>query len=350
MFGGFINLIRNILLSLFILVFFQSTLSAARTLVYSDHEPLEGMRTQLIKDIFFTALEEESGGRLRIEDHWNGELAKSYDALRAVGKDGIADIAIVVPEYAPIELPLHQMFKSFPVGPTGQKQVDFFRQVNKEIPEFRKELEKENVVAILFTTGFPVAFFSAEQMESLEEIKGTKWRTASFWHQDFLRNSGATPISMPWGDGVTKALQDGSLHGLMVNLDSGYDIKAHEIAPNILVSKDLWLGHVYILVMNKEVWNGLSIEDQEAVYRAAESTYQVMGQSMESGFDIEMNKLQNEGARIRILSAQEVKKWEFASGYQEAQATWISEQQDKGIENVADILERVNIIRNEAMR
>ena len=76
----------------------------------------------------------------------------------------------------------------------------------------------------------------------------------SFWHQDFLRNTGAVPVTMPWGEGVYKALQGGTLDGLMVNVDSGYDLKVHETAPHVLISKDLWLGHVYLLVMNKTTW------------------------------------------------------------------------------------------------
>ena len=85
-----------------------------KTLIYSDHEPLGGMRTRFIKDVFFSAIEKESNGRLKIQAHWDGKLATGYDALRKVA-DGVA----VVPEYALDLLPLHQIFKSFLVGPSG---------------------------------------------------------------------------------------------------------------------------------------------------------------------------------------------------------------------------------------
>ena len=98
--------------------------SAATILRYSDHEPLGGMRTRFLKDVFFAAVEKESNGRLKIEDHWDAELASGYDALRAVGKGEVADVATVVPEYTAKELPLHQIFKSFPTGPAGAKQVN----------------------------------------------------------------------------------------------------------------------------------------------------------------------------------------------------------------------------------
>jgi hypothetical protein len=61
-----------------------------RVLKFSDHEPLGGMRTRFLKDVLFPAIEQESGGRLKIEDHWNGEIAAAYDALGAVGKEATA--------------------------------------------------------------------------------------------------------------------------------------------------------------------------------------------------------------------------------------------------------------------
>lgn len=46
--------------------------SASQTLTYSDHEPLGGMRTRFINDVFFPAIEKESQGRLKIDAHWGG--------------------------------------------------------------------------------------------------------------------------------------------------------------------------------------------------------------------------------------------------------------------------------------
>ena len=37
------------------------------------------------------------------------------------------------------ELPLHQIFKSFPEGPSGSRQIDFFRRVYAEVPNFPAE-------------------------------------------------------------------------------------------------------------------------------------------------------------------------------------------------------------------
>lgn len=323
---------------------------AVKVLKYSDHEPLGGMRTKFIKEVFFSAIEKESNGRLKIEDHWASELATGYDALRITGKENIADMSIVVPEYSANTLPLHQIFKSFPKGPTGNKQVQFFRRVYNEIPAFPAELEKENVVNVLFTTGFPVAFLSTKPMQNLTEIKGQKWRSASFWHKDFLQNVGAIPVTMPWGKGVYDALKDGSLNGLMVNIDSGQDINAHEVAPNVLSSKQLWLGHVYLLVMNKNTWNNLSKEDQQAIQRAAEIAYKTLGSVMDKSFNAMVKDMKDDGVKIRILKTKEVKQWQDITKYKEVQANWVKEQEEKGIKNTSLVLEKVTTILNDAIK
>lgn len=344
------HMVRKLLLTMLVTLLVPTTVSATQILKYTDHEPLGGMRTQFIKDVFFSAIEKESNGRLKIEAHWGGELASGYDALRLVGKEKSVDMAIVVPEYAPKNLPLHQIFKSFPIGPTGDEQLSFYHRVYAEIPDFPAELKKENVVNILFSTGFPVAFFSTKQLNTLEDIRGGKWRSASFWHQDFLRNAGAVPISIPWGEEVYKSLQTGALDGLMVNVDSGYQINAQTVAPHVLLSKDLWLGHVYLLVMNKDTWDGLAKEDQDAISRAAEVAYKALGPVMNSSFDTLIEEMKTDGVNIRILSPWELAQWKTATRYEEVQSTWVKEQEDKGMKNAGPVLEKVRAIMNDIMK
>lgn len=284
----------------------SSTVPAQKVLKYSDHEPLGNMRTKFLKEVFFPAIEKESKGRVKIEAHWNGELAIAHNAFGAVKEGSTVDIATVVPEYSGKELPLHQIFKGFPVGPSGNKQVSFFRNVYADVPEFSAELNHNNMVEIFLSTGYPVGFFSRDPLNNLNGIKENKWRSASFWHLDFLRNAGAIPVRIPWGPEVYKALEEKNLDGIMVNVDSGYDLKVHEHAPYLLASKDLWLGHLYLVAINKNTWNGLAKEDKEAIQRAAKISYKTLGSVMDISFESQMASLKKEGTTIRLLSKEEI--------------------------------------------
>ena len=326
-----------------------ATASAETILRYSDHQPLDQMRTIFLKEVFFPAIEHESNGRLKIEDHWDGELAAPYSALDAVTKGDIAEIATAVPEYTADDLPLHQIFKSFPTGPSGEEQVAFFRRVYAEVPEFSDEFVANNVVPIFLGTGFPVAFYSVEPLASLGEIGGTTWRSASFWHLDFLGNTGAEAVRIPWGQEVYDAFAARTLDGLMVNVDSGFNLNVYEQAPHVLVSKDLWLGHLYPVVMNRDTWNGLAQDDKDAIQRAAETAYGALGAEMDRSFDAQLEELEKLGATVRTLDDAEVEAFSAGTRYRDVQADWVSVQEKRGVSDAGLVLEKVSAILKEDM-
>lgn len=331
------------LLSLMMIIIFAGSAFAEEVtrLTYSDHEPLGNMRTRFLNDVFFRAIEKESNGHIKIDSHWNGEISISYDALKTVKEGTKAQITVIVPEYCMKELPLHQIFKSFPTGPAGQEQVNFFRGIYDEIPELMKEIDTQNLHVIFVATGYPAAFFSSKPLRNLKDIRGQKWRSASFWHKDFLTNAGAIPITMAWGQGVFDALNDGTLDGLMVNVDSGYDINAHKAAPHILTSQRLWLGHEYIIAMNKSVWESLSENDRRAIESAAESSYSLLGDVMNEAYTRQLNVLRSDGADVRVMTDEEVSFWEETTNYREIQNKYVSEH-DNAVSVIEAVRKRIN--------
>ena len=312
---------------------------AAVTLVYSDHEPLGNMRTRFLNEVFFPAVEKESDSRVVIERYWNGELSTSYNALKTVKEGKTAQMTVAVPEYTPREFPLQLAFKSFPTGPSGQTQADFFRDVYARSLPLHEEFERQNVHPVLIATGFPAAFFSTAPLKKIRDLKGQTWRTASFWHRDFLRGAGANPVTIPWGPRVFEALADGSLDGLIVNEDSGYDINAHKAARYVAVSPKLWLGHAYPIVVNKDVWDSLSDENKQAFERAAQAAAGKLGELMDAALPELLQKLRNDGAEVRFLSDAEVEEWKRLTQYRTAQDSWIEEQRRSGHETAANFME-----------
>ncbi|WP_412558676.1 TRAP transporter substrate-binding protein DctP [Thalassospira sp. MIT1370] len=328
--------------------FSQQAHASPRILKFSDHQPADRMRTRFLREVVFPLIEAESNGRLKIEDHWDGELAQAYDALGAVSS-GLVDLATTVPEYTAKELPLYQIFKSFIVGPKDDRQIAFFRRVYDEVPAFTKELADNNIVPIFFGTGYPVAFYSTEPLSDLSGIAGQKWRSASFWHLDFLKNAGATPVRVHWGPEVYEAMKSGELDGLMVNVDSGYFLKVHDVAPNILVSYDLWLGHVYPLTMNKDVWESLGTEDQDAINRATSKAYETLGDVMTRSFDAQLERLREAGAHVRMLDLSEVQSFAKATRYQDVQAAWVAEKEASGNVKAGAVMGEVTAIMKQVM-
>ncbi|MEG1212553.1 MAG: TRAP transporter substrate-binding protein DctP [Leclercia sp.] len=321
---------------------------ADTTLRYTDHEPYGNMRTRLIQNTFFSAIEHESEGRIKIDAHWNGEISSSYAALETLSQGTHADIGIVVPEYSPGQLPRHQLFKSFPLGPdNANDQVNFFHRIFSDYPQFAAELDKNNLINLQFFLGYPAAFFTTKPGLQPDKMAGTRWRTASFWHQAYLRNAGAVPVQMPWNSKITDALQEGQLDGLLVNLDSGSDIHAPRSAPYIQLSPALWLGHVYLLVMNKDTWNALSTQDKTAIQRAAATAEKIIATTLDTSLTDMTQQLEQEGAHIHYLSRDELNKWQAATRYQQVQAEWVMEQQKKGVTDAGTLLQAISTLMSE---
>ncbi len=339
-----------LLLSLLVLPVAASAQTPATTTVlrYSDHEPLGGMRTRFLKDVFFAAIEKESNGRLTIDDRWDGKVSTGYDALRTTGEGKATDMAIVVPEYSAKELPLHQLFKGFPTGPSGGRQVAFFQRAYAQVPQLPAELEANNVVPVFLATGYPVAFFSTAPLPGLNALQGRSWRSASFWHQDFLRNTQAKPVSMPWGEGVFKAMRDKALDGLMVNVDSAVMLKVPEVAPHVLLSRDLWLGHLYVVAMNRATWNGLPQQDKEAIQRAATTAYAQLGRVMDESYTAMVADLKKSGLTLRELDSKELATWASATDSRRVQAAWAADQQAKGVKDAVPVLRQLTTLVDAA--
>ena len=324
-------------------------LAGAQTLTFTDHEPLGNMRTQVTEQ-FFRLVEQESKGRIRIDDHWNGEISSSYDAYETVRSGMKADMATVVPEYDSQRMPLHQLFKSFLAGPSGEAQVALIRKAYKTIPALTEELHRSGIHPVLVATGYPVGFYSREPISGLGELKGQTWRTASFWHISYLENTGAANKRIPWGEQVSDSLRTGAIDGIMVNIDSGWDIGAHRTAPHLLVSQELWLGHIYLVAMNLDRWNALPAKDKRAIERAANKTYKTMGKTMDSSYEQLLQQLRSEGCTVRRLTHQEVSDFVTDVRQNEVQQQWVGQKESEGISQVRRVFEKLRSLVSNSVQ
>lgn len=123
-----------------------------------------------------------------------------------------------------------------------------------------------------------------------------------------------------------------------------------KLPPNVLATRELWLGHVYPLVINKDTWDRLAKEDKAAIQRAAEIAYKTLGSVMDSSFDTQIEDLEKSGARVRILELRELEQWKTATRYQEIQAAWVKEQVGKGIKDIGSTMEKISAIMNDVVQ
>ncbi len=152
-------------------------------------------------------------------------------------------------------------------------------------------------------------------------------------------------MAVPWGPAIHKAILANELDGVMVNVDSGVQLKVHEVAPHVLISQKLWLGHVYVLAINNDVWNILSEEDRQAIQRAGETAYRALGPAMDSSFRVMLSEISAGGGKVQLLDQAQLNRWTGEAKVPEIQANWMSGPA-KDVPNAAATLEQLKTMLN----
>ncbi len=335
------------LVLLFVLGLSAVCLADTVKMKYSDHDPPGGMRTEFVKNTWLPEIASQTNDQVKIQDFWGGALMGSKEILKGIG-DGVTQMGFIYPGHYPGQLPAHTIFKLFPRGPSKfENMVWFYRKVYDEVPEFKAELEKANVMVLVFTAGLPGAFCGVNPLAGIDDLKDDKWRAGDKWGLRFLENAGAVPVSVPWGD-VYMALQTGTIDGCFTNYDGLHLMKFDEVASNLLVSKSLWYAMPFLHLINLEYFKGLDKGIQEGILKASEIAEQKFAQTYETAFDQVMSEQKAAGYTVTEMSEADIAKWENADKLEELQAVWVEEAEKAGLKTAATVMAKVKAIHAEA--
>ena len=207
-------------------------------------------------------------GRVKIQVFTGGTLGKALNVSETV-KNGIAQAghtwmgydwgkdraAVVFGGFAgsmDSERMLHWLYE----GGGAQLQRDF-------------RMEKFGVVSMpLFIRTAEAFLHSRKPVRSMDDLKGLKLRTAGAW-LEMSQSMGAAPVTTPGGE-IYTALERGTIDAtewgtLYENISPGF----YKVAKYLIIPGVHQPTAPFELVINKDVWEGLSAEDQALIERAA---------------------------------------------------------------------------------
>ncbi len=316
---------------------------------YSDHDPLGGMRPNFLNDVWFPEIEKQTGGALKVRAFFGGSLLKAKEALKGVG-DNVSQISFSFPGHFPRQLMAHNIFALFPQGPEKfENQAWLWRAAYEQIPAFKAELDKANVMPLLVTAGLPGAFAGKKTLNSLADIKGDNWRAGGKWYLRYLESAGALPVSVPWGD-VYVALQTGAIEGVYTNYDGLHLMKFDEVATNMLVSKKLWYALPFLHYMNKDFFESQPKEVQEGILKASKIAEQKFAAVYSAAFDKVKNEQLAAGVKITELTDADINMWADPEKLSKHQADWVKDAEAAGLKDAAEIMARVSELHKQAMK
>jgi TRAP-type C4-dicarboxylate transport system substrate-binding protein len=311
---------------------------------YSDSDPPGGVRTAFLADFFLPEIVKQTDGQVEFQDFWGGALLGPPEALKGI-KDGITDIGFLFPEFFPEQLPLHQIFKLFPVGPgSWEAQRWIYETAYEEIPELEEELvAKWNQKPLLMTAGLPGTFTSSYKVDSIDDLDGKKWRASSRWLLGYLKSAGAIPVSVPWAD-CYMALQTGTVDGVLANLDGIHMTKQDEAAGYIFVAKEMWWATPFLHTVNLDFWNSLPEDVQNDMLKAAENAKDAYAEAYDGAFDEITSTQEANGIEVEIASQEEIAKWQKISQAEKYQQQFVAELKKNGYDNAQEIMDKMRSI------
>ena len=276
-------------------------------------------------DHLLNEIETATEGRVTFEPYYSGSLAKPNEQLRATST-GLAGIALVVPTYVPGDLPLANVGGNPALWSDSWVGSKAYQTLYDERPELHAELEDHNVAlvaAYVTPTYFPMA--RDTDLTSLDQLEGMRVMTSGQLAV-LLEQLGARIVNIPTPEGY-EALQRGTIDGAVYGLTSATTYGIEDVVQSVW---QLPLGGLPLLVvMNKDIWDSLSEEDQQAIREVGAKQAEAFHEIYQIGGDDESLKTIEE-AGVTVIPADEASLAGLQEEARKIWDAWAEEQEAAG--------------------
>jgi TRAP-type C4-dicarboxylate transport system substrate-binding protein len=201
---------------------------------------------------------EKSGGSLAVRPIWSGGLISSDQSLIEL-RHGVADIGLITPIYAHGGAHLLRVQTGFYAGAkTFEQQVEMYRCLAADSPEYARELQGLKVLAIQGGT-LPGLLSRTREVRTLADLKGMRVRVPTEL-LNVMRDLGADPVTMPMGE-VYSSLAKGVLDAVVAPTDTLKSLHFGEVA-KYYTELQVPRGAYPARAMGERRWNALNPQDQ----------------------------------------------------------------------------------------
>lgn len=153
--------------------------------------------------------------------------------------------------------------------------------------------------------GFFCTWNNKRPIEKPEDMKGLKIRANNNpIHIAAYSALGASAITMGWSE-VYTAIQNGTVDGVSVSIPSMYTANIQEVAPYISTSGEFYV--TVILMMNKDLYDGLPEDIQTALLEAAQEATEYQREVNQQQTDEYLQVLKDEGYTITEIDKEAFK-------------------------------------------
>ncbi|MTJ04540.1 MAG: TRAP transporter substrate-binding protein [Sediminimonas qiaohouensis] len=216
---------------------------------------------------FASLVAEKTGGSVEVVVHYGGALGyKSADHFDAVG-EGALEIADTYGGALGGIDPLF-LISSLPFFVTTVDEAELLYKVAE--PEFKKVFEENDQILLYASPWPPSGIWAREAKDSTAALSGLKIRTYDKNGTTALNELGAAAVRLSWAD-VVPSISTGAIDAVLTSAEGGVSGSFWEHFDTFteIYNYAIPLNFVHI---SKDVFDGLSEEQQAAVLEAAAET------------------------------------------------------------------------------
>lgn len=317
---------------------FAATAGAAAaqdvTLRYSSWLPLQHHVNTEVMYPYFEQIEEVTEGRVVVETlpKMVGTAAGQFDVVR----DGLADISFFVTGYTPGRFVLSEIGEMSWVGSDPSVFGPVFWDIYQEYIEPLGEFDGVKVMTLISNAPGHIVTIEKE-IETIEDLKGLKLRSAGPYATAMLEAVGGVPILKSSNEAyemMSTGVIDGSLSQpeTVINMNMLNLASYYTIIPGGLFSATLGT------IMNEDSWARISPEDQEAIWAISgrELAQETADDFSQAGAKAMEQMTSAEGLTVQTISDDMLAQLKEAT--RPLEEDWAERAREKGMENPLEVL------------
>jgi TRAP-type C4-dicarboxylate transport system substrate-binding protein len=255
------NTVRIMTLALALLVG-TNTAMAERTFRLSYFMGSKHPMNAAVFTPFGERLAELSDSKLLVKQYPGGALNSAPAKQYAILRNGVADVALVLPGYTAQLFPITNVIS---VPGVASSSYEGTAALNNAYDLIKQEYDAQ--ILALWTNDPPVLITRDKAVRRLEDIKGMKVRVNSVQDVPFIEALGANPVSQPVSV-VNRNLQNGTIDAVVID-PAGIRVFNLWEPANFVTVGIPGSGAAFMLLMNNKVWHSLSAHEKAWVREAS---------------------------------------------------------------------------------
>ena len=286
---------------------------------------------KLVLDVWADSVEEDSGGRIKVERYPSMQLGGKPPELMDQAIDGVADIVWTVVGYTPGRYPSTEVFE-LPFMMTNARAAS--RAYWEMFEKHMKDTEFKDVHILGTWAHGPGLIHANKEVRKPSDMEGLKIRGGSRLANALLEKVGATPVGMP-----VPAVPEGLSKGVIDGTTIPWEVTAALKIPELVENHTEFTGNAlyvltFVLAMNKDRYEGLPDDLKKVIDDNSGLEFSVFAGGTQADSDGPARKAAaDRGNNIVTLNEEETAEWKAVA--QPIYDEWVADMNEKGIDGQA---------------